>query len=130
MELMFTSMRKMVTRSAIRPGTLSTGTTNPMKAVVVSSPVGTYVVITNGIGILFMVTLKPLRDMPKLEVVSSRGPKVRSNISVLLLADLKSIDVRKTCNQSLDDGIDGSTVFTWYLVVDTCSRTHPEPANL
>ena len=38
--LMFTSMRKMVTNNAMRPGTISTGITNPMKEMIVSSPVG------------------------------------------------------------------------------------------
>ena len=38
--LMLTSMRNMVTRRAMRPGTLSAGIRNPMKEVIVSRPVG------------------------------------------------------------------------------------------
>ena len=41
--LMFTSMRNVVTKRAILPGTISTGITNPMNEASVSNPVGRYV---------------------------------------------------------------------------------------
>ena len=38
--LMFTSMRNVVTKRAILPGTISTGITNPMNEAMVGRPVG------------------------------------------------------------------------------------------
>ena len=58
--LMFTSIRNIVTSKAIRPGTISTGITNPMKEITVSKPVGRYVLLKKGSECLFSTSLKPL----------------------------------------------------------------------
>ena len=43
--LMLTSIRNIVTSNAIRPGTISTGITNPMKDMIVKRPVGKKVLV-------------------------------------------------------------------------------------
>ena len=95
---MFTSMRNIVTNKAIRPGTMSTGIKNPMNEATVSRPVGRYVFMRNGVGLLFKIAVKPLSDIfscllvEKYQLLLS-GFKFKSNFSSWRLSDTVSIVV-------------------------------------
>ena len=59
---MLTSMRKIVTSNAVRPGILSTGIRNPMKDVTVNKPVGRKMFKRKRLGFLSNIAVKPLRE--------------------------------------------------------------------
>ena len=60
MLLILISIRNMVTNKAVRPGTISTGITNPMNEIRVRSSVGKYVSKKNGYGNLVREIAKPV----------------------------------------------------------------------
>ena len=60
--LMLTSMRKIVTSNAMRPGTMSTGMTNPIKDMMVSRPLGKQVLVKKGFVFLLSDTVNPVTE--------------------------------------------------------------------
>ena len=81
-------MRNMVTNNAMRPGTMSIGITNPIKDMIVSRPVGRYVLVKKGLGFLLRVIVKPDIDVSPIKSSSllyGRASKNKSKVSVLNL---------------------------------------------
>ena len=84
--LIFSSVRKMVTNRAIRPGTISTGIKNPINEPRARKLVGRYVLVRYGVGLLFKVTVNPLSEtlcwlLIEVYQLLLRGPSVMSNFS-------------------------------------------------
>ena len=87
---MLTSMRKIVTSKAIRPGTISTGIKNPMNDAAVSRPVGRKVFKRNGLGLRSNIAVKPLREillrlLEDMYQLFSSGFRNTSNFALLRL---------------------------------------------
>ena len=67
---MLTSIRNVVTKRAIRPGTISTGIRNPMNEVRVRRYVGMKMLMRKGVRLLVMTKLKPLSEKVSLDAVT------------------------------------------------------------
>ena len=119
--LMFTSMRNMVTSNAMRPGTMSTGMTNPMKDIMVSRPLGKKVLVKKGFVFLFSDTVNPVTENSPAGhwwVVNDRLPMVTSKFSVFLmpLVDLIS-SVLYSCYKTYN--LPSQPLFIWNCHFDT-----------